>query len=77
MANKVQWFGGAVMILSAMLSTQATAQSPAVYGVGATSCSMFLATYEYMGKPPAQYTTRGRKASLRPPMRFYTGQRRA
>jgi hypothetical protein len=39
MANR---FGGVAMILSAMLSTQATAQSPPVYGFGAASCSTFL-----------------------------------
>ncbi len=50
MANKVQWFGGAVLILSAMLSTQAAAQSPPVYGVGATSCSTFLADLRVHGE---------------------------
>ena len=43
-------FCGVAMILSTMLSTQATAQSPPVYGFGATSCSTFLSDVQAHGE---------------------------
>jgi hypothetical protein len=50
MANSLQWFGGAAIILGAGLSTPAAAQSPPVYGFGATPCSTFLTDLRVHGE---------------------------